>query len=179
MKRTLIIILFVIVSLFIYSKLKMSTSNPEILLPLIDEVELNIINRDARNTSISQVDVAWQLDHILKVINRISDTIIQSNPSDYISNINAGRVFTLTGGYIPRGVAQSPKVVRPPDVIKTDDLFLQINEARVAIQQLKTLSKNANFTHFAFGQMNKGQTIRFLEVHTRHHLKIVRDILKE
>lgn len=178
MKRTLIIILFIIISLFVYSKLKMSTSNPEILLPLIEEVELNIKNRDRKNTAISQVDVAWQLDHILKVINRVSDTLLKSNPVDYKSNINAGRVFTLTGGYIPRGVAQSPKVVRPPEVISTKDLYAQIQEARDYIQQIKSLPKNANFTHFAFGQMDKGQTIRFLEVHTKHHLKIVRDILK-
>jgi len=178
MKRPFITILLIVIGLFIYSKLKMSTSNPEILLPLIAEVELNIKNRDHKNTAISQVDVAWQLDHILKVINRVSDTLLQSKPADYKTNINAGRVFTLTGGYIPRGFAQSPDVVRPPDEILTEDLHNQIKEARAYVRQLILLPKKANFKHFAFGQMDKGQTIRFLEVHTKHHLKIVKDILK-
>lgn len=178
MKRKLIIFIIIISGLFIYSNYKMSTKNPDILKPLIDEIETNIINRDRRKAKISQSDIAWQLDHALKVINRVSDTLIASNPEAYSSNFNAGRVFTLTGGYIPRGVAKSPDVVKPPEIILTEDLKAQIQEARKNIAKMKDLSNSANFTHFAFGQMDKSQTIRFLEVHTKHHLKIVRDILK-
>ena len=30
-----------------------------------------------------------------------------------------------------------------------------------------------------FGMLNKQQTLRFLEMHTKHHLKIVDDILAQ
>jgi hypothetical protein len=134
--------------------------------------------RDRKNTEVSQVDVAWQLDHVLKTINRITEVLEASNPDNYKSSLNAGRVLTLTGGYIPRGIAQSPKIVRPPEVIWTVDLYHQVQEAQANIDLLNRLSEDSYFEHFAFGLMNKSQTIRFLEVHTKHHLKIVRDILK-
>ena len=177
-KRILLITLLFVISLFIYSNFKMKQNDPAVLSPLLTKVENYIPERDRKNPDVSKVDVAWQLDHILKTFNRITDVLSKSNPEDYSSSINAARTFALTGGYIPRGRAQSPDVVRPPEVIITEDIYKQLEEAKANILKLKTLNDKSNFDHPYFGQLNKAHAIRFIEVHTKHHLKIVEDILK-
>ncbi|WP_299114710.1 DUF1569 domain-containing protein [uncultured Winogradskyella sp.] len=177
MKKRILIIVLLFIALFFYSKLKMNQNNPEVLSPLLIEIENSIQYRDRKNLEISKVDIAWQLDHILKTINRITEVLESSNPKDYTSSTNAMRIMSLTTGYIPRGRAQSPDVVRPPEIILTEDIYTQLKEAKANAIKLKQLHKDSNFEHFVFGQLNKAQTIRFIEVHTKHHLKIVNDIL--
>ncbi len=41
------------------------------------------------------------------------------------------------------------------------------------------LPENVYFNHHVFGMLTKKQTLRFLEIHTKYHLKIVNDILKK
>ena len=43
---------------------------------------------------------------------------------------------------------------------------------------IKKAHHNAYFRHLIFGNLNKKRTIRFLQIHTAHHLKIIQDILK-
>ncbi len=178
-KRILIITSLFVISIFIYANIQMNQDNPKVLEPLLVEVENAIQYRDQKDPEVSKVDVAWQLDHILKTINRITEALEASNPSDYSNSINAARIFSLTAGYIPRGRAQSPDVVRPPEVILTEDIYVQLQEARANINTLNILDENTNFEHPYFGQLSKAQAIRFMEVHTKHHLKIVDDILED
>lgn len=156
----------------------MLKKDPKLLVPLIKELENYLSVKDKRNDKISMSDVAWQIDHTLKVLNLVSESIINSNPEDYKWRINKWRLMLFTLGYIPRGKAKAPKIVRPPEVISSEDLKIQINLAYKNIVNLNSLDKNANFTHFVFGQLNKAKTIQFLKLHTNHHLKIIRDILK-
>ncbi|WP_299366061.1 DUF1569 domain-containing protein [Winogradskyella sp.] len=178
-KRLLIIILLTFIAV-LFLRCKMSQSNPEVLLPLINEIDTKVQFRDSIDSSISTVDVAWHLDHMLKTINKITDTLEISNPDDYSkSYFNFSRILSLSSGHIPRGRAQSPSVVRPPDSILTESLILQINMAKANVEKLKLFDKKSHFNHPYFGQLNKAQAIRFMEVHTMHHLKIVSDILEE
>jgi len=159
--------------------MKMNQEDPTILNPLLQQVENYIPERDKKNLEVSKVDVAWQLDHILKVVNRITETLEASNPNNYSFSVNAARTMSLTAGYIPRGRAKSPDVVKPPEVIITEDIYKQLEEAKANISKLAELDDNSNFEHPYFGQLNKAHAIRFIEVHTEHHLKIISDILKE
>ncbi len=145
----------------------------------LNKIENYLIHRDSLNKEVSKVAVAWHLDHSLKVINRISDTLRVSEPEKYKRKFSVARTFSFTFGYIPRGRATSPPVVRPPDTIKTADIVLQLVEARENIIGMDSMDENAYFRHPVFGKLNKKQAKRFLEIHTKHHLKIVRDILKE
>ena len=179
MKRhILLIVLAIIIFLFIFIKIRMNQSNPKVLLPQLSEIENNIKSRDATNKEVSKADVAWHLDHMLKTINRLTEALESSNPTTYKTSFNVPRIMSLTAGVIPRGRAESPQNVRPPAIILTDDILRQLLEARKNIEELQNLEDNANFNHPVFGMLNKAQTIRFLEVHTNHHLKIVADILE-
>ncbi len=142
------------------------------------EWESHIPAKDAIDTTVSKVSVAWHLDHGLKVINGIYSALRKSEPSQYKKNYNLTRSAVYFAGAMPRGVGKSPKSVLPPEEILVADINKQLEEARGNIEKLKALPINANFKHPVFGVLNRDQSIRFLEIHTEHHLKIIRDILK-
>lgn len=146
------------------------------LIKLIDELESRIPYASNSNENISKVNVSWHLDHSLKVIIGISKQLIRSDISAYKANFNLSRFILFPIGFIPRGQGKSPKVVLPPDTILIEDIKTQIETAKELVLQLKSLPQNVNFKHYAFGILNKSNAIRFIEMHTKHHLKIVDDI---
>ena len=156
----------------------MLKQNPEKLIPLIKELESYIAVKDKRNDAVSASDVAWQIDHSLKVFNLVSETLLNSNPELHSSKFNKWRLLCFTLGYFPRGKVRAPKFVRPPEIISKKDLESQLQVAYQNINNIKSANENAHFKHFIFGVLNKNRTIRFLQLHTNHHLKIIRDILK-
>ncbi|MEX0313315.1 MAG: DUF1569 domain-containing protein [Allomuricauda sp.] len=158
---------------------KNSESNPNFLDEQFSQIVDYIPHRDSINPKVSKVDVAWHLDHMLKTINVICKALEASNPDEYKSNFNLTRTLIYAWGDFPRGVAKSPKVVRPPDVILTEDLHRQIEMAKENLKVLQGLEANAHFEHPYFSVLDKKKSIRFLKIHTRHHLKIVRDIVKK
>ncbi|MGW9684255.1 DUF1569 domain-containing protein [Flagellimonas sp. 2504JD1-5] len=143
------------------------------------KIERYILQRDITNLKVSKANVAWHLDHMLKTINVIYKSLEASNPEAYKSNFNLTRTLIYIWGDFPRGVAKAPRVVRPPEVILTEDLHRQIEKAKENLKKIKNLDSNAHFEHPYFGVLNKKKSIKFLKIHTHHHLKIVRDILKK
>ncbi|WP_344927411.1 DUF1569 domain-containing protein [Aquimarina addita] len=135
--------------------------------------------KDLERTNVSKVSIAWHLDHSLKVINKIYAVLKSSDPSVYKNRFSLSRTFSFLLGYIPRGTAKSPASVLPPYKIKTEEILSQLEEARINLKELEILDQNANFVHPVFGHLNIKQAKRFLELHTKHHLKIVNDILKK
>jgi hypothetical protein len=156
----------------------MQNQEPKSLVPYIKKLEHYLSVKDKRKASISTSDVAWQIDHSLKVVNLVSDTLLKSNPEDYKSNFNKWRLLLFTIGYFPRGKVKAPKFVKPPEIITLEDLNEQIKLAYQNIDKLKSAHKHVHFKHFIFGELHKKRAIRFLQLHTNHHLKIIRDILK-
>lgn len=148
-----------------------------ILTNLLSQIEQNIPYKNKNNPVVSKVNVGWQLDHTLKVINRVCQSLEQSNPNDFKKDFNLQRSILFTLCYIPRGQANTPKTVKPPNLISTTDLHTQLEAAKNHIHSIPLLEKNAHFKHFIFGTLTKDKTLRFLEMHTKHHLKIVNDIL--
>ncbi|MEL6484693.1 MAG: DUF1569 domain-containing protein [Bacteroidota bacterium] len=152
-------------------------SNDNFMDDQMEALQAYILQRDAINPSISKVDVAWHVDHSLKTINRIYEELEKSNPEEYRYTFSFSRICIFAWGDFPRGVAEAPKVVRPPEAIVTDNLYLQWEEARQNLDKLKELDDRVHFKHPYFNIINKGQTKRFLWIHTGHHLKIIEDIL--
>ena len=144
----------------------------------IEELSGHIALMDRRKPSVTSSDVAWQIDHSLKVINLVSKSLVLSNPTQYKSQFNAWRLLLFSLNYIPRGRAKAPKMVMPPEKISEDQLYQQVQLAYENIAQLMKAPEQAYFKHFVFGTLNRKRTIRFLKLHTNHHLKIIKDIIK-
>ncbi len=90
--------------------------------------------------------------------------------------------LVLRSGLIPRGVGKAPSVARPDDVISaerlTEDLRQQLGNMGQIDEHLEAVkSSRQTFEHPYFGHLNSRQWIRFVRVHTNHHMKIVGEIL--
>jgi hypothetical protein len=179
MKKVIIIFGIILLILFSLVQWNKRESLPDFLDEEFVEIEQLFEKRNNSNTKVSEANVAWHLDHLLKTINQVSKKLMNSDPENFNSNFSAQRTFVHTSGIIPRGVAQSPENVRPPEVILLDSLKIQLKEAKINVEKITNLDEKANFEHPVFNQLDRDQTRRFLDVHTNHHLKIIRDILEQ
>jgi D-serine dehydratase len=145
---------------------------------ILPELANYIADYNQFNHAISEASVGWHIEHSLLVIKQVTATVAQSEPNLYKSKFNLSRFFVFLLKTIPRGKAKAPKVVIPVDEITLETLQESLKNTYQAITYLKDCEANQYFMHPFFGQLNKKQTIKFLEIHTEHHLKIIRDILK-
>ena len=145
---------------------------------IVPELANYIADYNQFNHAISEASVGWHIEHSLLVIKQVTATVAQSEPKLYKSKFNLSRFFVFLLKTIPRGKAKAPKVVIPVDEITLETLQESLKNTYQAITYLKDCEANQYFMHPFFGQLNKKQTIKFLGIHTEHHLKIIRDILK-
>ncbi|MBQ4819064.1 DUF1569 domain-containing protein [Aquimarina sp. MMG016] len=179
MKKIVVFVLILSLIILVVIQVSGQSLKNDDMTSELNKIEHYLVHSDSINKEVSKVAVAWHLDHSLKVINGISDSLQNSDPTAYKRKFNIARFFSFTFGFIPRGRAQSPKYVLPPDTIKTEDIVAQLSLARDKLVALDSLDDKSNFNHPVFNQLNKQQAKKFIKIHTRHHLKIVRDILKE
>ncbi len=138
----------------------------------------NVSNINISNPNVSNSTVGWQIEHALITINLILDALKNSDPNTYKKKFNLNRAIIFTLNKIPRGRAKAPKVVQPTNTITKESIEKQLSIAFQNFIDIKNLDKNCNFQHPYFKLLNVKQTIKFLEIHTNHHLQIVNDIVK-
>ena len=148
------------------------------LLKQIKELESKIPNQEDYNAEISKSNVGWHIEHILLTNKMIMEAVEKSNPADYTWSFKLPRIVVFTMNKIPRGRAKAPKVVVP----KTYDeqtLLEHLKIVTLKIQGLENMSSDKYFDHPYFGNLRLNKTIKFLEIHTKHHLEIINDIIKK
>jgi hypothetical protein len=134
--------------------------------------------KDRKNLKVSKATVGWHLDHSLKVLNNVLVSLKESNSENFSPHFNLKRNIILMLGVFPRGKVKSPKRVLPPEIIEKEEIENQLNQVIKKLESINIIEKEQFFTHPIFKDLNKKQTIRFLQIHTNHHLKIIKDILK-
>ena len=93
---------------------------------------------------------------------------------------NPRALAVLAAGKLPRGQAQSPRMVRPPERVDRALLELLLADGRAALREIdpETLPVGEpKIPHQLLGPLDAPQWARFAAVHTRHHLAIVREVL--
>ena len=145
---------------------------------IMPELANYIADHNQSSQAVSEASVGWHIEHSLLVIKQITANVAQSEPKLYKSKFNLSRFIVFLTKIIPRGKAKAPKVVIPVDEITIERLQESLKNTYQAIAYLKDCQEKQYFMHPFFGQLNKKQTIQFLAIHTQHHLKIIRDILK-
>ncbi len=144
----------------------------------IDRLEAKIPKFQTTNEEISNASVGWHIEHTLLTLNGITNQLIKSNPNDYKWNFSLIKIIVFTMGKIPRGRAQTPEVVKPKGDISVEGLVNHIETSRQKTKELQFIRSGKFFKHPIFGKLKLKDTVKFLEIHTKHHLEIIEDILK-
>ena len=79
-------------------------------------------------------------------------------------------------GKMPRGKGKAPDRTISKTEVTRDQLEISYDSALHSLNRLRDLAPDKTFKHPLFGWMLKKDTIKFIGIHTHHHLKIVRDI---
>lgn len=132
---------------------------------------------EKKNRDISVESVGWHLLHNLQVINGVIASLASSDPNAYAPKFSFLKWGILLTKKMPRGKARAPKSVMPTQIDKAE-LDAALDRASLSVLNLLNQSPKQYFTHPMFGDLNTKLTSRFLWIHTEHHLKIVRDILR-
>jgi hypothetical protein len=88
----------------------------------------------------------------------------------------------LIAGRLPRGVAQAPRIVRPPEEIDSELVHEWVAGGRQGFDELsrriaELRAANKKVPHQLMGPLSASQWLRFAAVHTRHHLAIAAEVL--
>lgn len=87
----------------------------------------------------------------------------------------------LKAGRLPRGEAQSPRMVRPPEVIDRELMLEWLSDVRRELETVDPVELRPGrvfVPHQILGPLDAPQWLRFAVVHTRHHLVIAREVLE-
>lgn len=148
------------------------------LEPSLEKLYSFISQVDKRNNAVSSVNIGWHIEHSLLVITKIIETVVNSNPDKYEWKFDIKRSYVFLIGKFPRGKANAPDIVIPKENAATDFDAL-FESTRLAIKGLEKAYRNQYFTHPIFGKLNKKHTFVMLDIHTKHHLKIIEDIISQ
>lgn len=155
-----------------------SKYNMNKLRALINELENKIPKQKLINQKISKSSVGWHIEHALLTVDLIIEALKISNPTDYKWTLSYTRILVFTMKKIPRGRVQSPTSVRPTNTFNIETLENHLYVSKEKLKEFDSLKPNNYFEHPFFGKLNVMPTIKFLVIHTKHHINIINDIIK-
>lgn len=143
-----------------------------------DETRLLISNDTISGWSVGlHVEHLWRADS--GILGWIQKRLDDSAPASDGAPTRTGRAV-LVSGWIPRGRAKAPAPSVPEglDIASLPDRLVELRGLADALQpRLADLhASRATREHPILGHFTPAQWLRFLDVHHRHHDKIIRDI---
>ena len=143
----------------------------------LQKIESLLSKIDLTNEKISKASVGWHLEHLLLILNSSLKGLTMTNPTDYNPKFSLKKFVFLNFGMIPRGKIRAPKQFIPLEVPTRESILKLMNLAKTRLEAVKNLPEKSFITHPFLGDFDKKTTLRFLWLHSNHHLKIVDDIL--
>ena len=151
----------------------------------------SILTRDSIELScvipaISKWSTATQIEHVLLANQMVTRGLLALAAGKFegakAGDMNRLGRLLLGRGIIPRGKAQTPDLFSPSpesDIATIVDMSATVSRNISLLKgHLQFISEmSEGFEHPFFGVLPAPVWIRFIHVHTLHHLKIVREIL--
>lgn len=145
----------------------------------LQKIESLLPQIDKENSQVSKASVGWHLEHSLLILNGSLKGLTMTNPDNYNPKFSIKKFIFLNFGLIPRGKIKSPKQFIPLEIPTKESLEKLLNLAKERLEAVKNLPLKSYITHPFLGDLDKNTTLRFLGLHTNHHLKIIDNILKD
>jgi len=144
----------------------------------LDKINSLLKSEDKFNKDISNWSSYKQLEHILIVKKNLTELIIKNKEPEEKKPRTFLSYVVLIFGHIPRGKAKAPSIVEPQGVAQKEleKLLDEVKESIEGIREGKYQADLVVMNHPYFGGLTSSECLRFLEVHTNHHLKIINDI---
>lgn len=133
--------------------------------------------RSAVTPRVSRWPVGMHIHHCSLTMVGVTRAVMRQSGPRPRWTPNLLRTTVLLTGRIPRGRAQTPAEARPTPGCDERQLLSVLRDADDIVRELVDAPADAWFHHFALGIIRMRSVPRFLEVHNRHHLRIIRDIL--
>ncbi|WP_379966351.1 DUF1569 domain-containing protein [Epilithonimonas sp. UC225_85] len=143
----------------------------------LQKIESLLTKIDVRNDKVSKASVGWHLEHLLLILNSSLKGLTMTDPKDYKPKFSLKKFVFLNFGLIPRGKIRAPKQFFPLETPTMESILKLMNLAKERLEATKNLPEKSFITHPFLGDFDKKTTLRFLWLHSNHHLKIVDDIL--
>lgn len=136
-----------------------------------------------KNAKVSGWNVGEHLEHTALTMAAMNGRLLEALDAEHNTRAGptwAGRVVLLTG-FIPRGRGKAPQVTLPPDNPTPERIVRNLSEARKKLAELeRNLAEieiaTGRSAHPVLGQFSPAEWLRFIDIHNRHHLKIIREI---
>lgn len=144
----------------------------------LQKIESLLSKIEVTNENVSKAAVGWHFEHLLLILNSSLKGLTMTDPKDYNPKFSLKKFVFLNFGLIPRGKIRAPKQFIPLQVPTQESILKLINLAKERLEATKDLPEKSFITHPFLGDFDKKTTLRFLWLHTNHHLKIADDILK-
>lgn len=132
---------------------------------------------ETRAPAVSSWSVGMHIEHCCLAMSSVCDALAGSVPPPPREGFSLLRFIVLRTGYIPRGRGKAPRVVTPTRQADVQELRALVEKAESDLRAASGLSGETWFRHFAFGVLNRDQSLRFLAIHNAHHVRIIRDVL--
>jgi hypothetical protein len=145
---------------------------------LLAELEKQIPHQGLLNPQVSKAAVGWHIEHALLTLQVISEALNRSTPSHYKSSFDMRRQVVMLLGIIPRGKVKAPTVVRPSQNYNEASLQQHLLTVKEGLKSLENVTPDHYFSHPFLGDFKLKPALKFMNVHTHHHLKIINDIMK-
>ena len=140
---------------------------------------------DVEAVRVSKWTIGQQLEHLLLSDSTIFDRfdrLIDGREGPAPGGVTMVGRMVLATGFIPRGRGKAPEAVRPAgrDAADIEAGLHRLRQRCAELREQLPLLEEAGWRcrHPYFGALDIGEWMRFMDVHHRHHLKIVRDIRK-
>lgn len=144
-----------------------------------DQLNHYLEKGDIQNPSVSKKGIYWHVDHCFRILETVPDALRDSKKEDFAPKSSFFKWVIMNFKWIPRGKGRSPKQVLPDeDHLTLEEIKKRSDQAYHQVNSMAQLPDWTHFRHPLFGSFNKKDTVKFLKIHTRHHLKIMRDIIK-
>jgi len=145
----------------------------------LERLRTAVANADLRAPGVSGWSVGMHVHHCCLATVGICRFLAASEPPPPRSRFSMLRSFVLLSGRIPRGRGKAPDRSVPRDDVSRAELMGFIDECERMLAVAKQLDRCTWFEHFAFGIRDRNKAVRFIDIHNRHHLRIIGDIVRK